>query len=75
MPSAAVTSPTSLTVACIAQCIARADSRLDPGKAARRFEETGNRAEHQPPFRPEAPNPAVSASRTTIRSVGSAFAR
>ena len=32
----------------------------------------GKSAEHQPPLRPEAPKPAVSASSTTTRSVGSA---
>ena len=37
--------------------------------------EAGNSAEHQPPFRPLAPKPATSLSRTTIRSDGSACAR
>ena len=35
----------------------------------------GNSAEHQPPLRPDAPKPAVSASSTAIRSDGSASAR
>ena len=34
--------------------------------------ETANNAEHQPPLRPEAPNPATSFSTTAMRSVGSA---
>jgi hypothetical protein len=34
--------------------------------------DAGNRAEHQPPLRPEAPNPAISASQTTTRRLGSA---
>ena len=40
-----------------------------------RRSEAGKSAEHQPPLRPDAPNPAFSASSTTTRSVGSASAR
>jgi hypothetical protein len=35
----------------------------------------GNSAEHQPPFRPDAPTPAVSASSTTTRRLGSSRRR
>jgi hypothetical protein len=34
----------------------------------------GNSAEHQPPLRPDAPNPAISRSSTAMRRPGSAFA-
>ena len=37
--------------------------------------DAGNSAEHQPPLRPEAPNPTDSASHTAIRRPGSARAR
>ena len=73
MPSAASTRPTSSTVARIAACCASADSR-EPS-SAREDSDAGNRAEHQPPLRPLAPNPATSASSTAIRSDGSASAR
>ena len=43
--------------------------------AGQRPSEAGNSAEHQPPLRPDAPNPAISASSTAIRSAGSASAR
>ena len=46
-----------------------------PTVAASLSSEAGNSAEHQPPLRPDAPKPAISASSTTIRSVGSASAR
>ena len=36
--------------------------------------EVANKAEHQPPLRPDAPNPATSRSTTTTRKVGSASA-
>ncbi len=36
---------------------------------------TGNSAEHQPPLRPDAPNPAVSRSTTATRRVGSSRRR
>ena len=59
MPSARATRWTSSTEARIAaSCASPSD--------------VGNSAEHQPPLRPEAPNPATSASSTTIRSAGSA---
>ena len=38
-------------------------------------QEVGKRALHQPPLRPEAPNPATSCSSTATRSVGSARRR
>ena len=62
IPSARVTRWTSSTEARIAASCASPS-------------EVGNSAEHQPPLRPEAPNPATSASTTTIRSVGSAIER
>ena len=34
--------------------------------------DAGNSAEHQPPFRPEAPKPAISRSQTAIFRAGSA---
>jgi hypothetical protein len=37
--------------------------------------DAANSAEHQPPLRPDAPNPAISRSTTAIRSDGSARAR
>ena len=37
--------------------------------------DAGNSAEHQPPLRPDAPNPAISASHTAIRRPGCAVAR
>ena len=36
---------------------------------------TANSAEHQPPFRPEAPKPTTSRSITAMRNPGSASAR
>ena len=48
---------------------------LEPGRRASLSCEAGNSAEHQPPLRPDAPNPATSASSTTMRRVGSASAR
>ncbi len=62
IPSASVTRRTSSTEARMAASCASPS-------------ELGNRAEHQPPLRPEAPKPATSASTTTIRSDGSASAR
>jgi hypothetical protein len=62
MPSAAAARPTSSTVSSSAACIA--------GVTA-----AGNRAEHQPPLRPDAPKPQYSASSTTIRRSGAARAR
>ena len=37
--------------------------------------DAANSAEHHPPFRPEAPKPTTSRSRTAMRRVGSASAR
>jgi hypothetical protein len=73
MPSAAATRPTSSTVSRIACCWASAPSRS--ASAARPAALLGNSAEHQPPLRPDAPNPVVSASSTTTRSEGSAASR
>ncbi len=73
--SSSATRPTSSTDARIAACIAAAAARSDPGRSARADVDAGNSAEHQPPLRPDAPNPAVSASSTTTRSVGSARSR
>ena len=73
MPSSATTRPTSSTVANMARCMAIAASRpnssaIVPGEAAKKLE-------HQPPFRPEAPKPAISFSTMATRSDGSAFFR
>ena len=73
MPSASVTRPTSSTVSNIASRSDTADSRDDD--AATFDSDVGNSADAQPPLRPLAPKPAVSASSTTTRSDGSAFAR
>ena len=73
MPSAAATFPTSSTVACMARYIAIAASR--PAIRSSLPSEAGNRAEHQPPLRPEAPNPAMSRSQTAIFRAGSAWDR
>ena len=75
MPSASATASTSSTVARMAWCSAIASARVEPGSAAVFASDAGNRAEHQPPLRPDAPNPAVSASSTTTRIVGSASSR
>ncbi len=68
MSSSAATRPTSRTEPRIASCWASALDRDDPGSAASEAREAGNKAEHQPPFRPDAPKPTCSASRTAIRS-------
>ena len=73
MPSAAATRPTSATESRIAAYCAIAASR--PASAASRSIGTGNSAEHQPPLRPDAPKPAISASTSTIRSSGSSCCR
>ena len=75
MPSAAATRATSSTVSRIAACWASAPAREPPASAARCSREAGKRAEHQPPLRPDAPNPTCSASSTTTRRPGSAAAR
>ena len=72
-PSASATLPTSSTVSNIASISDTAASRDDD--AATFDIAVGNSAEAQPPLRPLAPKPAVSASSTTMRSDGSAFAR
>jgi len=73
MPSAAAARPTSSTEPTIARCIAIAGPR--PCRRASVPIDWGKSAEHQPPLRPDAPNPAISFSSTAIRSVGSAVAR
>ena len=73
MPSAAADCITSSTLCRIAAWSARASDREE--RLASDSSEAGNRAEHQPPLRPLAPNPAVSAPSTVIRSDGSARAR
>ena len=56
----------------MARRIARMASR--PCRRASAASEVAKRAEHQPPFRPDAPNPATSRSSTATRSEGSASA-
>ncbi len=73
MPSAAATRPTSSTVSCMARCMAMAAGR--PAIRSSFDSDDGNSAEHQPPLRPEAPNPAISRSHTTTRQPGLARAR
>ena len=73
MPSRAATRPTSSTVPNIARWSAIAAPR--PASAARRSRFMATNAEHQPPLRPEAPNPATSRSSTAIRIPGSARRR
>ncbi len=75
MPRAPTTLPTSSTVSHIAVWSARAASGDEPGRAASLSGPAGKSAEHQPPLRPEAPKPAVSASSTTTLSDGSASSR
>jgi hypothetical protein len=58
-------------VCCMARFMAIAASR--PLIRASLLSDAGNRAEHQPPLRPEAPKPAISRSHTTTRSSGRAF--
>ena len=73
MPSAAATRPTSSTVCCIARYMAMAASR--PAIRVSLASDAGNSAEHQPPLRPDAPNPAMFASQTATRRPGCAPAR
>ena len=73
IPSSAATLPTSSTVCCIARYMAIADSR--PAIRSSLASDAGNRAEHQPPLRPDAPKPAISRSQSTIRRPGSALFR
>ena len=72
MPSPAALAPTTSTVSCMARRIARMAST--PCRRASAASEVANSAEHQPPFRPDAPNPATSRSSTATRSEGSASA-
>ena len=72
-PSAAATRPTSSTVSCMACCMAMAACRELPRAILSR--EAGNSAEHHPPLRPLAPNPATFASTIAMRVPGAAFAR
>ena len=48
---------------------------LRRARATIRGHAVGNSAEHQPPLRPDAPQPAISRSSTTTRSVGSCRSR
>ena len=73
MPSAAATRATSTTDARMAAYCSRAASA--PTSSASVAALTGNSAEHQPPLRPEAPNPATSCSSTATRSDGSTACR
>jgi hypothetical protein len=72
-PSLAATRPISSTVSFMARFMRTAASREDARARASRL--AGKSAEAQPPLRPLAPNPACSASRTMMRSAGSAFFR
>ena len=53
MPSAAAMRPTAGTVSLSSRCIRTDASR--PRSTAMRRNEVGNKAEHQPPLRPDAP--------------------
>ena len=57
----------------LAPCSASAGSR--PYRRATAGSDAENSAEHQPPLRPDAPNPATACSSTTMRRLGSAAAR
>ena len=54
---------------------ARGDRPLAPVPRDQRRQRRGEEPEHQPPLRPDAPNPAISSSSTATRSAGSAAAR
>ena len=58
---------------CIARYMAMAASR--PAILVSLASDAGNSAEHQPPLRPDAPNPAMFASQTATRRPGCALAR
>ena len=73
MPSSATAFPTSSTVSRIAAPIASAAA--GPCRRASFAADAGNSAEHQPPLRPLAPNPATWRSTTTTRSDGSPRSR
>ena len=51
------------------------DRRVAPNLGGEGRDATGYSAEHQPPLRPDAPKPAISASSTATRSDGSAASR
>jgi hypothetical protein len=70
MPSRATTSPIASTVAWIARSWASTASR--PAFAAQRSREPASSPTTQPPLRPDAPKPTVSASSTTTSSAGAA---
>ena len=72
-PSADATRPISSTVANISRLSRMAASRVDCRASAGRL--AGNSADAQPPLRPDAPKPACSASRMTMRSDGSRCSR
>ena len=69
MPSAAATRPTSSTR--VLHRPVHGDRRR-PGRPSwsSLASDAGNSAEHQPPLRPDAPNPAISRSQTAIRRPG-----
>ena len=71
MPSAATTRPDLADGLLHGQALGRARARDRTG-ASRVASETLNSAEHQPPLRPDAPNPTTSRSRTAMRRPGSA---
>ena len=73
MSSAATTRPTSSTVVCMARRMA--SPAPGPAVPSNCSADAANRAEHHPPFRPEAPKPTTSRSTTAILRVGSASAR
>ena len=73
MASVPTTRPTSPTVS----IMARRTAAPEPGPPiwSSLGSGTANSAEHQPPLRPEAPNPTTSRSITAMRRLGSASAR
>ncbi len=73
MSSRAATSMTSSTASLRVRCQATTLSR--PYFLAISPRWPGASPDSQPPFRPDAPNPAKRASSTVIRSDGSAFFR
>ena len=74
MPSSSTTRAISYTVWCRARCWSITACRpcVLGGVSSR---EPGKVVWHQPPLRPEAPNPAISRSSTAMRRCGSAFLR
>ena len=52
-----------------------ATAAWSPCRRAIPLDAGGKSAEHQPPFRPEAPKPAISRSTTAIRRPGSSSLR